>query len=145
MRRTAVRPALLPVVRDKAAFADSIDVVHEGRRDDVGRQAVDHGTGLPARAAVQLPDRDVGARLGLVLARERASMSWYSSRVGSYDTFSRVTSAACDGLARRNSGNERRRQRGTGTDARFLLNIVFFRRGVWEPAGQAPARRKKTN
>jgi len=63
--------ALLPVVRDKAAFADSIDVVREGQRDDVGLQAVDHGTGLLAGAAMRLPDRHVVARPGLVLARER--------------------------------------------------------------------------
>jgi hypothetical protein len=65
-----VRQALLPVVRDQAAFADSIDVVGQRQRDDVGLQAVDDRTRLLAGAAVRLLDGDVVAGLGLPLARE---------------------------------------------------------------------------
>jgi hypothetical protein len=65
-----VGKALLPVVRDQAAFADSIDVIGQGQRDDVGGQAVDDGTRLLAGAAMRLLDGDVVARLGFPLARE---------------------------------------------------------------------------
>ena len=69
--RGVVRQPLLPVRRELVRRArDRVDVGGERERDDVGRQSVDHGTGLLARAAVRGADHHGLARLLLPGAGE---------------------------------------------------------------------------
>ncbi len=51
-------------------FGELIDVTGESERHDVGLEAVDHGTGLLAGAAVRLLDRDIFARRRLPMLGE---------------------------------------------------------------------------
>ena len=61
----------MPILREQACqFGDLIDVVGDCKRDDVGLQAVDHGAGLLAGAAVRLLDRHRRTSLFLIMLRE---------------------------------------------------------------------------
>ena len=52
-------------------LGDGIDIVGKAQGHDVSIQAVDHGAGLLARAAVGLLHHDVVARFGLPVLRKR--------------------------------------------------------------------------
>jgi hypothetical protein len=60
-----VRQTLLPVRRYEPGVGDGIDVVGKGQRHDISLEALDHGAGLLAGAAVRLVDGDGVAGLGL--------------------------------------------------------------------------------
>src|SRR5690606_23038652 len=70
VRCAVVRQARLPVRRQNALRRNRVDVARQRERHHVRRQAVDHGAGLLARAAVRLTYRDVLARLLLPVACE---------------------------------------------------------------------------
>ena len=67
--RVVVEPPL-PVGLDEPGLGDRLDVGPDRQRDDVGFEAVDHGTRLAARRGVRLLDRDLPAMLRTVPLRE---------------------------------------------------------------------------
>ncbi len=129
--RAVVRQALLPVGREQRcpSSAMRVDVAGESERHHVGLEAVDHGAGLLARAAVRLLDGDVLAGLSLPMLRERGIeflIELAGRIVGDVEELGGISRC-------RKTGEADRRQRKRGSGAVKSGNDGSSRRT--EPAG----------